>query len=276
MELGECMVDLSGAQGGEGVAFVGVGLAVVVGEAGDGDAFGDGGEGSAGVDLGELFRVADENELCVRPLCGVDDGGELTGADHRCLIQHEDCAIVEAPWRPVVFTDEPADSCTGDAGSVLKSLSGGGGESGTINLVAAGFECITERVERLGLSATGGAEDHVDSVAGGGHAFDHASLLGGEVGSFVESVGDGAGVSDRCERVTGGVGAAVDGDSGATGFEFEDLRGRVDADGDFDRMVAAEELVCGVEDLIEGRAVGCGVGDRGDEGDGVRTSIVGQ
>jgi hypothetical protein len=70
-----------------------VGLPPVVGEFGGGESGGQGAEQAAGVDLGELVGVAGEHDLHGLGFGMVEEAGELAGADHAGLVDHE-----HRPW----------------------------------------------------------------------------------------------------------------------------------------------------------------------------------
>ncbi len=86
-----------------------VGLASVLGQRDRWDAVGDGGEGAAGVDLGELAGVADQDELGPGVVGGVDEAGEVAGADHGGFVDDEHGAFVEEGPPGVEDADDAVD-----------------------------------------------------------------------------------------------------------------------------------------------------------------------
>jgi hypothetical protein len=100
-------------------------LADVVGEAGCGEASGKGGEEPSGFDLGELVVVADEYQLSFSLFDEAGDGGEVAGADHGGLVDHEDSAGPQSGGS-LGLGEEAGDGVGGDAGGGLEF---GGGAS---------------------------------------------------------------------------------------------------------------------------------------------------
>ena len=92
---GERLVDVASAEPGQCVAFPGLLLASVLVEGDRAEPSGEAVEEPAGVDRGELLRVADEHDL--RPSCrgGVEEHGELAGADHGGFVDDDHRAVVE-------------------------------------------------------------------------------------------------------------------------------------------------------------------------------------
>ena len=89
-------VDVPSAQLAERLAFPEFCLASVLSE---GDRFGADGEAveePARVDRVQLFRVADEHDLRVSVMRGVEEHGELASASHGCLVHDEDGSCIEA------------------------------------------------------------------------------------------------------------------------------------------------------------------------------------
>src|SRR5258707_1015102 len=54
------------------------------------------GEGAAGVDLGELAVVTDEDDLGAVRACEVEELCELTGPNHACFVDDEDIGVEPA------------------------------------------------------------------------------------------------------------------------------------------------------------------------------------
>jgi len=77
------------AELGERFSFPGVVLAAVLGELDRLETHGEGGEGAAGVDLGELVMVADEDDLGAVSVGVVEETGQLAGADHGRFVDHD-------------------------------------------------------------------------------------------------------------------------------------------------------------------------------------------
>ena len=78
-------------------------------------------EGAAGVDLRELAGITDEHDLGPCRFGTAEQPGQLAGADHGCLIDHDDGPAVD-PGRvgAVQTAEEPVDGFGGDAGVVLE------------------------------------------------------------------------------------------------------------------------------------------------------------
>ena len=85
----------------------------------------------AGVDLGELAGIADEDDLGVRGVGVVEDAGEESGADHAGFVDDEDRVGREAAVARVVEVGEQAgDGVAGDAGGGFELGGGAGRERG--------------------------------------------------------------------------------------------------------------------------------------------------
>src|SRR5207244_2114800 len=128
------------AELGQGVAFPAFSLPAVLGELDGVKAGGEGGEGAAGFDLGELVVVADEDDLGAVAPGVVEEPGELAGADHGRFVDDEDAAGREAGGvGPFEVGQESGQGGGGDAGAVLEFGGGPGGEGGAEHPVAGGL-----------------------------------------------------------------------------------------------------------------------------------------
>src|SRR3990172_3089371 len=101
-------------------------LSDVLGQLDGGEASRQGGEEAAGVDLGELAMVADQDELPGGSFDQVGDLGELAAADHACLVDYDDGPGWEATGC-LGFPHEAGDGGGGDAGGGFESGGGSGG-----------------------------------------------------------------------------------------------------------------------------------------------------
>ena len=144
------------------------------------DAVGDGGEGAAGVDLGELAGVADQDELGPCVVGGVDEAGEVAGADHGGFVDDEHGAVVEEGPTGVEDADDAVDGLGRDAGAGLEFGRGSSRERGAEDRVAVVVVGVAEPVERGGLARAGLADHQRDRVTRPGHPFDQAPLLAGQ------------------------------------------------------------------------------------------------
>ncbi len=104
----EAKVGVAGAQLGERVTLPGLGLAAVLDESACTEAVLQAAEGAAGVDLRELARVADEDDLGLCRFGTVEQPGQLAGPDHGCLIDHDHGPAVEAGTSDAVEVAEEA------------------------------------------------------------------------------------------------------------------------------------------------------------------------
>jgi len=116
------------AELGGGLAFDGVELASIVGEFVVAEAFGETLEQTAGVDFGELLRVADEDELGVGLGGFVDDGSQASVAEHSCFVDDEHSVGVAASLTGVEVEEESVGGVAGDAGAAFEFGCGPGGE----------------------------------------------------------------------------------------------------------------------------------------------------
>ncbi len=147
----QCIVDVDLAEGAERGSLVRVGLAAVLGQLDGGDAAGDSREGAAGVDLGELTSVADQHELGPGLVGGVDEAGEVAGADHGGFVDDEHGSLVE---------EGPAG--VEDAGEAVDGLGLGMPAPDWSSAVARAESAATE--DRVAVVVVGVAE----AVEGGG------------------------------------------------------------------------------------------------------------
>ncbi len=233
------------------------------------DAVTDGRERAACVDLGELARIADENELGVGSVGLVDEFGELAGADHSGFVDNDHGVLVEVEVAGGDLVEGAVDGLARDTCTGLEFGGGTGRECGTDESVAVEFVCGPERVGGGGLACSGLADDEVDRVTRGGDPFDHESLLIGEVWALSEcgverGLGDDADAGD----------SAFDGEGDGSGLELEDLGRGVDAGDAFDGEGAGEVVLGAGEDLFEARAVFGGDGDATDDGSTVIGRVV--
>ncbi len=77
-------------------------------------------ERAAGIDLGELARVADQDDLRSCDRCMFDEPGELACANHRGFIDDEHRGGVEAVAVGTFdLAEQAVDGPRGDAGVVL-------------------------------------------------------------------------------------------------------------------------------------------------------------
>jgi hypothetical protein len=104
---GESSVDLAVAELVERDLFPHVLLPPVVGQFDRGEPGGQGAEQAAGVDLGQLVGVADEHDLHGLRFGVVEEAGELAGADHPGLVDHEHRPGLER--RPVAVVVEAGE-----------------------------------------------------------------------------------------------------------------------------------------------------------------------
>ena len=183
--VGEVGVDgpvgVAGAELGERVALPALGLAAVVGEVAGAEAASEAAEGAAGIDLGELARVADEHDLGSGRFGVGEEPGELAGADHGGLVDHDHGAASSAvlscrsmPPRRRSMVDG------GDAGVVLELLGGPGGERAADHPVARRLPRVAGGGEGEGLAGAGDALDDLDAVARRADRAHHRLLLVGE------------------------------------------------------------------------------------------------
>ena len=152
-------------------------LASVVAEFDRGLPRDESGEQSAGCDLGELLRVADEHDLGAASVDLVEDGGEVAGAGGAGFVDDEHGAVVESAGFVVVDGDaESGDRGRRDAGGVGDLVGGDAGVGCAAHPVAGSFPCFACGREGEGLAGSGGCGEDVDAVAGCRHA-DHCRSL---------------------------------------------------------------------------------------------------
>jgi hypothetical protein len=158
-------------------------LPAVVGELDRGQPGGQGAEQAAGVDLGQLVGVADQHDLDLLLLGVVEQPGELAGADHAGLVDHQ--------HRPGLAAASPsggrrAGRAAGrgggaDAGGLLQFERGPGGQRDPGDPDPGGFPGVAGGVERVGLAGAGLADHHLHPGTGAGEPADHRHLLVGQV-----------------------------------------------------------------------------------------------
>ncbi len=125
---GERLVDVASTEPGERVAFPGFLLASVLFEGDGGEPPGEAVEEPAGVDRAELLRVADEHDLRPSSRRGVEEHGELAGADHGGFVDDDHGAVVELEG-PVGELEGPEREGVGrDRGLGLELRGGGRGQ----------------------------------------------------------------------------------------------------------------------------------------------------
>ena len=130
MNVSMAMVGVAVAELGERGAFPGLVLAAVLGELERAEPVGQPGEGAAGVDLGELARVADEHHLRSSALRVGEELFELAGADHGGLVDHDHVGSVRA-GTAAAFINSASRVVDGMPGAVLEPAGGPGGEADT-------------------------------------------------------------------------------------------------------------------------------------------------
>ena len=115
---GDGVVDVAVAKLGEGGAFPGLVLAPVLGEADGFESFAECAQEPAGVDLGELVGVADEDDFGVGGVAVVEEAGEESGADHSCFVDDEHRVGGEGTVIGLVEVGEKTgDGVAGDPGA---------------------------------------------------------------------------------------------------------------------------------------------------------------
>ena len=150
---------------------------------GEGDGFGAGGEAveePAGVDRVQLFRVADEHDLRVGVVGGVEEHGELAGAGHGCFIDDEDGPCVEGQVAFLQLEDAQRDRVRRDAGLGLELRGGGRGERSTDHGVAGATPGVGGGVETERLSGPGRGDEDIDPVPRARQPSDRGDLLAGQ------------------------------------------------------------------------------------------------
>lgn len=128
---------------------------------GQGSLAGQGGEGAASRDLGELAVVADQDDLGPAVVSQFEDGGQLAGADHAALVDDEHTALVEVVAGSGV--EQAVDCDRRDAGTCGEPEGRPGGQRAAHDPVATGLPRLPGRPEGGGLAGAGGADHHVDA-----------------------------------------------------------------------------------------------------------------
>ena len=164
-EPAEGLVDPAVAQVDERVPFDGVGLAEVGDEGDRVEPVGERPEQSAGFDLGELAVVPDGDHLGAGPVGVGEERGEVPGADHRGLVDHDRGLVVEPGPAGAERGLERGDRLGWDARAALEFLRRPGGQCRADDPVAGGLVGVADGVERERLARPGPPNDHVDCVA---------------------------------------------------------------------------------------------------------------
>ena len=155
-------IDVAVAKLPQGLLLPPFALAAVGGQLGTGHPLGEGGEQTTGIDLRELLRIADENDLRSGPLGVVECASEHACADHPGFVDHEHG--VGFHRRPVEPSQQSRQRRGRDAGGRLELGGGAGGERGADDLIAGCLPDLAGRLERVGLAAACRRGEHVDAV----------------------------------------------------------------------------------------------------------------
>jgi hypothetical protein len=155
-------VDVTGAELAERVAFPLLALAAVVDQLDRRQPGGESGEHTAGVDLGQLTRVADQHDLRTRPGSGVEDRGESTGAGHAGFVDHQDGPVIETDPAGVELDLQHRERRRRDGGGGLEFGGSPTGEGGAEHPVAVGLPGIASGIEAEGLAGAGSRGDHLN------------------------------------------------------------------------------------------------------------------
>ena len=94
-ESAKCFAHASTTEVQERRLLDGIALTTILGERDRLDSFGESSEESSGIDFGKLSVVADADDFGVGLLGGVNDGGEVSRAEHGRFVDHDDGAFVE-------------------------------------------------------------------------------------------------------------------------------------------------------------------------------------
>ena len=155
-----------------------LGLAAVDGEFGDGGgSLGGGFEAAAGVDLGELVVVADEDDSAA----GVGDvcreSFEEADVGHAGFVDDEHGRGVDGEVVSLDRREERVHGAGRDVRPAGEFDRGAGRGSGADHGVAGGFVGVADGVERVGLAAAGWADEHGDRSGRGADRSDGGRLV---------------------------------------------------------------------------------------------------
>src|SRR6266540_3694377 len=166
----------SAEQQGDILAELGL-LAVVAAEFAGAEAEAQGAEAAAGVDGGELFVVADHDELGVGAAGVGEQAGEFAGAEHGGFVEDDDGVGVEAFAAVGELAEQGVDGWGGQADLLFELVGGDAGGGGGDDTDAGAAEGVDGGAGGVGLAGAGVADHHGDAGAVLGDLADHRLLV---------------------------------------------------------------------------------------------------
>src|SRR6266540_892325 len=146
-------------QDGDLLAELGL-LAVVAAELAGAEALAEGAEGAAGVNGGELFVVADHDELGVGAAGVGEQAGEFAGAEHGGFVEDDDGVGVEAFAAVGELAEQGVDGWGGQADLLFELVGGDAGGGGGDDTDAGAAEGVDGGAGGVGLAGAGVADHH--------------------------------------------------------------------------------------------------------------------
>ena len=137
----------------------------------------EGGEHAAGLDLGQLLRVADEHDLRTVHGCVAQQGCEGSGADHAGLVDHEHGSLVESLVAVLEVEVELGDRRRADARAGLQLVRRSGGERAADHPVAGVLPGVAGGVEAERLAGARCGDKHLDRSTRPAHLPNDGSLF---------------------------------------------------------------------------------------------------
>ena len=191
---GERNVGPPEAQGVESQALPGFALAPVLGELDGTDSLDEAGQGTAGLDLGQLAGIANEDELRPGVVGGGQESGQCPRPHHARLVDDDHVGGPEAERSGADAGEHAGQGVRRDARPLRQRPGGAGRERRAEDARAGTFPGQPGRGEGEGLAGPGLAHHDIDAGARGGEALDHGHLLAREQREVAERAAEGPGV----------------------------------------------------------------------------------